>query len=205
MSQRMRVASVTPSQSCTTSTAASADAPSALPVAVADRESTALEWVPADRVADRELHPGFGAAWPRLREALQEPGPTLVVDVANVMGSRPDGWWKDRAGAAARLLTSLSALAAAGVPEDPGPGPLPVVRRWPSLVAVIEGSARTAPDVDRVDVVRAVGSGDDEVVAQVERAAGSDVTVVTADRGLADRVRALGAAVTGPGRLLDLL
>ena len=52
-----------------------------------------------------------------------------MVDVANVMGSRPDGWWRDRAGAAVRLYSELAALAASGratlpgdtSPEDPAP------------------------------------------------------------------------------------
>ena len=38
----------------------------------------------------------------------------LVVDVANLLGSRPDGWWRDRAGATRRLLDRL---AAAGLGE----------------------------------------------------------------------------------------
>jgi 8-oxo-dGTP diphosphatase len=49
---------------------------------------------------------------------------TLIVDGANVMGSRADGWWRDRAGAMARLHGELAALAAAGiagpVPGEPG-------------------------------------------------------------------------------------
>jgi nucleoid-associated protein YgaU len=49
------------------------------------------------------------------------PGPdlTLIVDGANVVGSRPDGWWRDRAGAAVRLHDELAGLAergAAGIP-----------------------------------------------------------------------------------------
>ena len=39
---------------------------------------------------------------------------TIVVDVANVMGSRPDGWWRDRAGAAVRLHAEIARLAASG-------------------------------------------------------------------------------------------
>jgi hypothetical protein len=39
---------------------------------------------------------------------------TLIVDGANVMGSRADGWWRDRAGAMARLHGELAALAAHG-------------------------------------------------------------------------------------------
>ena len=34
----------------------------------------------------------------------------LLVDIANVMGSRPDGWWRDRAAAATRLLIALEPL-----------------------------------------------------------------------------------------------
>lgn len=196
-------------------------APSALPVSVSDRESTALEWVPAGTVAGRDLHPGFAAAWPRLRAALATPDPVLVIDAANAVGSRPDGWWRDRAGAAARLLDALVLLAAAGLPTDEPPAdeaaldqpaqaegdPLPIVRRWPRLVVVLEGQAVAAADVAGLDVVRADGSGDDAIVAQVAAAvdAGRPVTAVTADRALADRVRAAGGAVQGPGRLLALL
>ena len=46
---------------------------------------------------------------------------TLIVDGANVMGSRADGWWRDRAGAMARLHGELAALAAHGV-AGPVPG-----------------------------------------------------------------------------------
>jgi len=130
----------------------------------------------------------------------------LVVDGANVVGSRPDGWWKDRAGAASRLLDGLARVAAEGVPVDPpGEEALPVVRRWPHLVVVLEGRARDAGNVDGLEVVRAEGAGDDEIVAQAARYADRPVTVVTADRGLRDRVEALGADVMGPGRLLELL
>lgn len=181
-------------------------APSTLPVSVTDRESTALEWVPADRVTDRELHPGFGSAWARLQQELAVPDPVLLVDAANVVGSRPDGWWKDRPGAAARLLTSLQDLAAAGTPVEPaGEGPLPIVHRWPRIVVVLEGQANAAADVAGLDVVRATASGDDAIVEQAVRFAGSRVTVVTADRGLSERVRAEGADVLGPSRLLELL
>jgi 8-oxo-dGTP diphosphatase len=181
-------------------------APSTLPVSVTDRESTALEWVAADLVTERDLHPGFGAAWPRLRPELAVPDPVLVVDAANVVGSRPDGWWKDRAGAADRLLGALARLVADGMPvAEAATGPLPIVRRWPRVVAVLEGRARAASDVAGLEVVRAAGTGDDEIVVQAARFAGAPVTVVTADRGLAARVTAEGADVLGPGRLLELL
>ena len=181
-------------------------APAALPVSVTDRESTALEWVPADLVDQRELHPGFAAAWPRLRPELAVPDPVLVVDAANVVGSRPDGWWKDRAGAADRLLSALARLAADGTPvEKVEEGTLPIVRRWPRIVVVLEGQANAATDVPGLEVVRAAGAGDDEIVVQAARFAGAPVTVVTADRGLIERVRAEGAEVTGPNRLLASL
>lgn len=108
----------------------------------------------------------------------------LVVDVANVVGSRPDGWWRDRAGATHRLLLGL---AAAGLGD---------------VVAVVEGRARAAADVPGVTVVRATGSGDDEVVARARSHPGA--VVVTADRGLRRRLPD-GTAVMGPTELLDRL
>ena len=53
------------------------------------------------------------------RAGVPEPELTLIVDGANVVGSRPDGWWRDRAGAAVRLHDELAGLAergAAGIP-----------------------------------------------------------------------------------------
>jgi 8-oxo-dGTP diphosphatase len=50
---------------------------------------------------------------------------TIVVDVANVMGSRPDGWWRDRAGAAVRLHAQIARLAASGRAIPPSPGDRP--------------------------------------------------------------------------------
>jgi 8-oxo-dGTP diphosphatase len=128
-----------------------------------------------------------------------------VVDVANVMGARPDGWWRDRAGAAVRLHTELVRLAASGraiLPDETGP---------PEFVMVLEGAAKAAASRlppapgDRVRVVQAPGHGDDAIVAVVRDLAGSPVTVVTADRELRDRSRQAGAAVRSPGWLLGLL
>lgn len=50
----------------------------------------------------------------------------LVVDVANVMGSRPDGWWRDRAGAATRLMAELAPLRGARLTDLPSGSPIPV-------------------------------------------------------------------------------
>ena len=92
-------------------------ADAAVPLAtVRNRESHALEWVALDEVPRRPLHPGFAASWPdvRVRPVV------LVVDAANVVGSRPDGWWRDRAGAAARLLGGLAGLRAVTVRSPAG-------------------------------------------------------------------------------------
>jgi hypothetical protein len=63
---------------------------------------------------------------------------TIVVDVANVMGSRPDGWWRDRAGAAVRLHAELVGLAASGRGVPPGE------TDPPDFVMVLEGAAKAA-------------------------------------------------------------
>ncbi|MFJ7021395.1 NTP pyrophosphohydrolase [Streptomyces sp. NPDC101117] len=110
----------------------------------------------------------------------------VIVDAANVVGSVPDGWWRDRRGAAERLRDRL---AADGLPGHAGPV---------EFVLVVEGAARGVESVPGVRVESAAGSGDDHVVALVERAAGRPVLVVTADRELRRRVAAAGADVTGP-------
>lgn len=175
---------------------------------IADRESIALSWIPVDDVDDLPLHPGFGTSWPALRASLTTT-PHIVVDAANVVGSVPDGWWKDRAGAAARLLSSVTALAASGVPADLLA--LPFTRWWPRWAVVLEGAARGASadgtDVSGpVEVVQAPGSGDDAIVSSAQSAvdAGNGpVVVVTADRELRARAEAIGAVVHGPSWLRD--
>ncbi|GID92605.1 hypothetical protein ACFQFC_39570 [Amorphoplanes digitatis] len=117
--------------------------------------------------------------------------PLLVVDAANVVGSKPDGWWRDRAGANARLRDALLPIGASGLPDLPGPV---------EVVLVVEGRARDIPAVDGVRLERATGSGDDAIVELVAREGrGRRLIVVTADRGLRERVTALGADVRGPG------
>jgi hypothetical protein len=74
---------------------------------------------------------------------------TIVVDVANVMGSRPDGWWRDRAGAAVRLHGEIARLAASGraiLRDEPGePGePGAEQASVPGFVMVLEGAAKAA-------------------------------------------------------------
>lgn len=116
----------------------------------------------------------------------------LVVDAANVVGSRPTGWWRDRAGAAAGLH---DAIAAADLKYD-------------LVVLVLEGRARRGHPAGQEGTLRTVharGSGDDAIVDQVGelRAAGDEVVVVTADRGLRGRVDAAGGSCVGPRWLLE--
>jgi predicted RNA-binding protein with PIN domain len=117
----------------------------------------------------------------------------LVVDGANVVGSRPDGWWRDRPGAARRLY---DALAAADLAHH-------------EVVLVLEGAARRGVEAGTsggVLVVHAPGSGDDAIVATVaERTGTAQVVVVTADRGLRARVEQAGASCQGSRWLLDRL
>lgn len=172
---------------------------------ISDPESVALEWVATDRVTQLPLHPGFAASWPALRTAL-DVRPAIVVDVANVMGSVPDGWWKDRAGAATRLVTKTSRLVERGVDADLLG--LSATRWFPRVIAVLEGQAKAAePPAPALEVRRAPGEGDDEIVAAVRDLAGAfaPVVVVTGDRELSARVEALGATVRGARWLLDQL
>ena len=156
---------------------------------------------------------------------------TIVVDVANVMGSRPDGWWRDRSGAAVRLYDQITRLAASGRATPPDDARPPGSAERPGFVMVLEGAAKAAaarvssgepappgpaqpghggtaaagpPRPGEVRVVRARGSGDDAIVAVVRELPGRRV-VVTADRELRARVTAAGATVAGPGWLLGLL
>lgn len=164
-------------------------------------ESLDVAWVAVDATGELDLHPGFAAAWPSLRELL---APVLVVvDAANVVGSRPDGWWRDRAGANSRLVETCVGRAEEGVAGADLPAPLGLgaLRRvWPRWVVVVEGAARsvsadfgsgvrlgdgTVSSAEagdsagaaagllpgRVDVVAAAGSGDDAIVEVVRGAA----------------------------------
>jgi hypothetical protein len=118
----------------------------------------------------------------------------LLIDAANVVGSRPTGWWRDRPGAARSLYERVRAAA------REGKLPLPVV-------LVLEGAARKGVEEgveDGVRVVHATGEGDDTLAALAAEA-DEPVTLVSADRGLAQRVRRTGAAVVGPSWLLDRL
>jgi hypothetical protein len=137
----------------------------------------------------------------------------LVIDAANVVGSRPDGWWRDRAGAARRLAGSIVAVLVSR-PDDLVElldGTASSAETGTDAVAaalqvhlVLEGAAGKVDDLPThplLDVVHAPADGDSAIVALVEGLAGESgrVLVVTADRALRERVRAAGAEVTGPG------
>ena len=115
----------------------------------------------------------------------------LIVDGANVVGSRPNGWWRDRAGAAQRLHQAIAAT-------DLG---------YDVVVLVLEGQAKRGQPVGEdgtIHTVHAPGSGDDAIVEQVRMRStdGDDVVVVTADRVLRERVAAAGGSSVGPSWLL---
>jgi len=105
----------------------------------------------------------------------------MIVDAANVMGSVPDGWWRDRRAAAARLRDSLAPQA-----EDY------------DVVLVVEGAAKGIESIAGVPVHAARGSGDDAIVELVAAEPDRRRVVVTADRELRERVTDLGAEVIGP-------
>ncbi|MDQ1215162.1 NUDIX domain-containing protein [Microbacterium arborescens] len=171
---------------------------------ISDPESRELAWVPLDEVESFPLHPGFAASWPRLRSLLSV-RPTVIVDVANVVGSVPDGWWRDRAGAAARLLAEVAALAERGT--DAAGLELPEDIWFPRVVAVVEGQARDVAAPAGVELTRAPASGDDAIVqaAAAALAAGERVSVVTSDRELRARVEAAGARAVSTSWLRDRL
>jgi 8-oxo-dGTP diphosphatase len=173
-----------------------ADTPSLL-ATVANKESESLDWVALSAVDSRRLHSGFASTWPR-HEAVPV---TVVVDSANVVGSRPNGWWRDRAGAARDLRSRLESWRGRLLHD-----PTDQLRVVTGVVLVVEGDARAvAGDVGGwVRVVAAPESGDDTIVDEVSSAIadGAYPLLVTADRELRGRTP---AAIAGPTWLHDRL
>lgn len=124
---------------------------------------------------------------------MSAPHALVIIDAANVVGSVPDGWWRDRRAAAERLRDALVRYAADGLPGLPGPV---------DLVLVVEGRARDVAPVPEVRVEAAPGSGDDRITELAAEAAAQSpprpCVVVTADRELRRRVEAYGARCAGP-------
>lgn len=110
-----------------------------------------------------------------------------LVDGMNVIGTRPDGWWRDRAGAMARLAADLGAWASA--------------RPGDTVAVVFDGRPRDVGAPAHVDVAFAPGgrnAADDEIARRVTADTDpASLTVVTSDRELVARVRAAGAGVEG--------
>jgi predicted RNA-binding protein with PIN domain len=117
-----------------------------------------------------------------------------LVDGMNVVGSRPDGWWRDRRVAMRRLAGSLAAFAA----ETGEP-----------LTVVFDGrpfDLSAAPATVEFATGRGRDAADHDIAAKVEADPDpSSLRVVTSDRALADRVRAAGAHVVGSGSFRDRL
>ena len=115
-----------------------------------------------------------------------------LVDGMNVVGSRPDGWWRDRRAAMASVVERLELLAA---------------REAEKVTVVFDGRPFELPAAGGSVAVRFASragpnAADDDIVALVESAdRPADLRVVTSDADLAGRVRALGAEVTGAGEL----
>jgi hypothetical protein len=127
----------------------------------------------------------------------------VVVDAANVVGSRPDGWWRDRPAAARRFAGQLVAALA----EEPQRLADALDVELPVRVhLVLEGDARVpdAPSHPDLAVVAAPADGDAAVVALAGEL-GAGTLVVTGDRALRERVGARGARTAGPSALLAVL
>lgn len=110
-----------------------------------------------------------------------------IVDAMNVIGTRPDGWWRDRDAAMARLVDRLERYVAAT-----GEDVTVVFERKPSgglrsSLVDIAWATKRGPDAADFEIVKIVDAHDTP----------RSLTVVTSDRWLGDRVSAAGAAVVG--------
>jgi 8-oxo-dGTP pyrophosphatase MutT (NUDIX family) len=174
-------------------------------------ETDEVAWVELPKVTELDLHPGLAAHWAELQDQLSPV--TIIVDGANVVGSRPDGWWRDRAGAALRLRDQLAPLVTAGIAELP---------------AGLQSLADAPATADELPTATGMGGGDGgsgrpgrgiagmadgqirmrwmpDVVLVVEGAArpaaaqadGSPVQVVAAAGSGDDTIAALAAQTTG--------
>jgi predicted RNA-binding protein with PIN domain len=113
-----------------------------------------------------------------------------LVDGMNVIGSRPDGWWRDRGAAMAHLVERLEAWA--HETGDP-------------VTVVFEREPRPPIDTKAIEVAHAprreANAADHEIVRRLQRdPAIPDAVVVTSDRDLAERAQAAGATIEPAAR-----
>ena len=113
----------------------------------------------------------------------------------NVIGTRPDGWWKDRGAAMIALVEKLDRWALAAGDH---------------VTVVFERPPAQAIQTLRIEVTHApraaANSADDEIVRLVQADDRShEIRVVTSDKGLADRVRSLGASVYPADRFREFV
>jgi predicted RNA-binding protein with PIN domain len=118
-----------------------------------------------------------------------------IVDGMNVIGCRPDGWWKDRGGAMVTLVDSLDRWASA---------------QGHTVTVVFERPPSTAITSSVIEIAHApkaaANSADDEIVRLVQADTRPDeIRVVTSDRTLTDRVQSLGASVYRAESFRDLV
>ena len=118
----------------------------------------------------------------------------LIVDGANVVGATPDGWWRDRAGAARKLHYRL----------------LVADTSYDEIFLILEGKAKAGAPKGRdghLHTIHAPKDGDSTIVEQTKlaRAKNAQVVVITADRALQSQVEFLGSRTMSPSWLLSLL
>lgn len=163
-------------------------------------ESVSLRWVAWDQLAYYPLHPALDAMREELAPLLHIP--VVLVDSANVVGSRPDGWWNDRVGAAGRLYRQLVDLTERGWPGRVFD--ISALKMYPLTIQVTEGQANAMEEEGPVIIHRADASGDDALVELTEAidaglagavSEAGVVRAITSDRELTERLRAAGAEV----------
>jgi predicted RNA-binding protein with PIN domain len=118
-----------------------------------------------------------------------------IVDGMNVIGSRPDGWWKDRGRAMVALVDRLDRWAS--VQGDD----VTVVFERPPSTAITSSVIKVAYAPEA-----AANSADDQIVRLVQAdARPQEIRVVTSDKGLTNRVATLGASVYPAASFRDLI
>jgi 8-oxo-dGTP pyrophosphatase MutT (NUDIX family) len=188
-------------------------------------ESDEVVWLPAGQVDQLDLHPGFAACWPALREALLPL--TVFVDGTGSTGTPPGSG--DAAGTGRRLHARLAGLARSGLAVLPDGVALPVLARWyPDYVLVLgheaaAGSAAAAeareasrprrmpwdePPTVRTAEIRIVAVTDGAQASEVITDLAASITghrIVVSDQHATGDREAAGTAVTGLNWLLGPL